>query len=611
MKHTRKANKKKSTRRKKNLVKKHTRKHKLSYRRKVQRGGDPFDEVLEQLTSIGQEINTRMKSIEEQNTSIKEIDDSVERQNLTGKIITDTKAINLIKKDIEKNYSRTIFDDLQIKIDEYAADNAELIKRIESKQIDEKFTEKMKKTLIEQAKNRPNDPSKVMDRLEEERRIKLAKIHEFTSIKEGREAKLIAISEKKNEFHQAKKILEDEIKGEKERFLDIFKENILLLGSVLFISNTTDPNDQDKFMQLNGLLLRIFKDEYDEIWENLKKFYKDKKKEFDKTTLERVAAERPLLATVEPEPEPEDPEPEDPEPEDPEPEDPEQDSAAPLSATEETALPSPPPGQTASVTKKNANRRRWRKRRKPRGSKTPATIPSNIQEVLEIIESTVARSPDAPPPPDAIYRPQYLPENDDVDRSVQNLPYNEYEAAAIPPQNYQETEQLWENYYHDVMPLIYQELKDINISLLGIFFTKTRITEESLQYFNFARNRIINLINDLNNNIFYGCWQGWNQMLGYNPLIDKFFDIFIINFIHSYRSYYPYRIRPGILNNLIYRILYFVFLIKNPINNNIQAGISYWMRYVFNSKQFPRQPLADTDLILFNYYTGQYEHPYH
>jgi hypothetical protein len=611
MKHTRKANKKKITRRKKNLVKKHTRKHKRSYRRKVQRGGDPFDDLLTELTLIAEEIETTMKFIEEQNSSIKEIDEQLKDDTLTKMVIADTNAINLIKKDIEKNYTITIFEELQKEIDAYAAKNAEFIKRVKSKKTDEKFTEDNKNKLIEQAKNRANDPSKVMDRLEEELRKKLAKIDEFQSRKKRRIAELSAKSEKKNKFYQEKKRLETEINTKKQQFLDIFKTNILLLGTVLFESNPDDPNDDEKYFLLNSVLLKNFKDDYEEIYKTLKNSYKYTKKETDYATAQTLAMERPSLATTAEEKE----------------------EAA--EEQEEAAEEPYPIVETETELEPVVEQPRWRRRRK----KTKLILPLNIEQVLQQTsnpsnveadgsigilfsqpDSAYQLEPEqslpaneegiAPPLPPEGIAPPLPPNEEDQLQSVPNPPYNLDEPEAIEPATFEASQQLWQNDYFYNMPLIFEELKDINLSLLEIFFTKSFITEESLQYFNFARDRIIYLINALNNNIFNDCWQGWDQKLGSKQIIDQFFDLFIINFIHSYRDNYPYRIRPGILNNLIYRILYLVFLIQNPINNNIQAGISYWMRFVFNSHVYPTQILADTDLSIFDYNTGRYYHPY-
>jgi hypothetical protein len=91
MKHTRKENKKKSTRRKKNLVKKHTRKYKRPHKVKLQRGGNPIEKALARID----QVKTRIISIK-RILDLPTIKMALEREISTLK----AQILNMIKKNL-------------------------------------------------------------------------------------------------------------------------------------------------------------------------------------------------------------------------------------------------------------------------------------------------------------------------------------------------------------------------------------------------------------------------------------------------------------------------------------------------------------------------------
>ena len=669
MKHTRKANKKKSTRRKKNLVKKHTRKHKRSYRRKVQRGGDPtIDEAIEQLQTWTSHLDENKKQIDE----FTRID--LELAAKLAKFEKSLETLLNLKKISEDFYSKakakkeTLEKEIEIHNGLIASYNTR-----KNSETDEKKVNNLDSLI-----NKAQETTQILtDELNKLKKIVADNNNNLNNPKDGTLARLVFVNKSVDEIQKKMKEGDDEtMRLIKENLkldtqIDYFlTDNILLVGRYLF-----DMPENEISTSLQQILKKYFESKlvfYTKLKTLYKKLVKDKKDEDRRATLatQREQTELDKAAFAE------------------QMKQTELEKAAFAEQMKQTELEKAQKAELKKATEQQAELdndtfpeetlmnqyvntnpnlkgmgfvRRKKKRSTRKGtlpqppqlssdSNTmletdfPPSLPSSKSTVPQLTEVNVEKSKllkDAIGVQFPILGATDAPVEDERETenpSLENPVYTQ--IVEITPEEASATivvevpvveEFVNSNEEHEFhyttqgqMPLIftirqeaYTDLDGINMELLNLFFTTTSIPGFMIPNIINSGGEILGMIDKLyprrDNTTYLNCFNQNERLFSKFPCFTDFFYIYMFELLGTYFRWFPYYIRdPNILVNLVFRIITFVFPLKDAmVYTRYFTNELFKMISMYNSQQhiFLSKTYYDFELYLPDKY-GNYYKPY-
>jgi len=663
MKHTRKANKKKITRRKKNLVKKHTRKHKRSHRRKVQRGGDPtIDEAIKKLQTFTTQLDKNNKKIDEFTKIDLELAVKLKRLN-------DTNASLLKLKTIGEDFdlkAKAKIETLEKEIEDIKKSREDMVSKYESrKESFEGNAEKVAKlnSLIKIANEPQEKELSLNDELNKLKNTVVENNNNLNDPKKGTIARLVFVNKGVDEIQKKRKEGDDETMRiiSKNLKLDaqigsFLTDNILLVGRYLF-----DTPDDDIAISLQQILEKYFNsnsDKYTELETLYRKLVKEKKDEDRRAELaaqrERTALDNATFAEQMNEEAEEEKEEE-------EKEEGEQSlnvepksaintdhnlgsfgfvlvkkdkgrgkkkGTSPRPPSRNPRLPNPPLPNQLSPNPRLPNPP-LPNQLSPKSSKTsdePTVDETKVDEKkteqLRSIFPHLAQPVDEESVEPSVVNPVFTqtvetPPEEALTTIVVEVPVVEEIVNSNEEHEFHYTTQGQMPLIFKIQGEVFTELDTINLELLTLFFTTTSIPGFMIPNIRNSGNKILDLIDTLyprsDNTTYYDCFNINERLFSMFPCFTEFFYIYMFELLGTYFRWFPFYIRdPNILVNLVFRIIVFVFPLKDTmIYKRFFTDELFKMITMYNSQQhiFLQKTYYDFDLYLPDE-RGAYYQPY-
>lgn len=647
MKHTRKANKKKITRRKKNLVKKHTRKHKRSQRRKVQRGGDPtIEEAIEKLQTWTLQLDKNKEQIDE----FTKIDLELA---VKLKILNDTNASLSKLKTIGEDFdlkAKAKIETLEKEIEDIKKSREDMVSKYESrKESFEGNAEKVAKlnSLIKIANEPQEKELSLNDQLNKLKNTVVENNNNLNDPKKGTIARLVFVNKGVDEIQKEMKEGDDETMRiiSKNLKLDaqigsFLTDNILLVGRYLF---DTPDDDIAISISLQQILEKYFNsnsDKYTELETLYRKLVKEKKGEDRRAELaaqrERTALDNATFAEQMKQTELDN----DTSPEETlmnqyvntnpnlkgmgfvkkkkkRPPRKGTSSQRPQSSSEFNTMletdfpPLPPPSKSSFTQLPEVNVKKSKLLKDAIGVQFPilgatdAPVEDKRETDNHVEENPVYQQTIQPSGEETEYAGQYIDEI--VSNSVNTNEGDEfhYTTQGQPP------------LYFKIQGEVFTELDTINLELLTLFFTTTSIPGFMIPNIRNSGNKILDLIDTLyprsDNTTYYDCFNINERLFSVYPCFTEFFYIYMFELLGTYFRWFPFYIRdPNILVNLVFRIIVFVFPLNDTmIYKRFFTDELFKMITMYNSQQhiFLQKTYYDFDLYLPDE-RGAYYQPY-